>query len=58
MLEQDQYLETKVMTAKPHQLHLMVVEAAIRYAMQAKEGMEAKDLESSHLALCNSRLCS
>lgn len=57
MQENNEYLETKVMTAKPHQLHLMVVDAAIRHALRAKEGIENKDLEKSHLALCDSRAC-
>lgn len=57
MLAEDQYLETKVMTATPWQLHLMVVDAAIRKATLAQEGLERKDFETSHFALNGSRDC-
>ena len=57
MIEKDEYLEAKVMTAKPHQLHLMVVDASIQHALRAKEGIENENLEVSHLALCDSRAC-
>ena len=36
------------MTATPEQLHLMLYDGAIRYAMQAKDALEAKDYETSH----------
>lgn len=51
----DEYLESRVSTAAPHQLHLMVVEGAIRYAKQAKESLEQHDIETAHLALNRSR---
>lgn len=57
MIEDDQYLEAKVMTATPHQLHLMVIEAAIRFASQAEAALEAQDFEATHLALNNARSC-
>ncbi|MEZ6046853.1 MAG: flagellar export chaperone FliS [Planctomycetaceae bacterium] len=51
----NEYLETRVMTATPEQLHLMVVDGAIRKAMLAKESLEKKDFEASHYALNESR---
>ena len=51
----DEYLETSVMTATPHQLHSMVVSAAIRFAVQAEQALEESDHEAAHFALNNSR---
>ena len=47
----DEYLETQVMTATPHQLHLMVIDGAIRFATQAEEALQENDFETSHFAL-------
>lgn len=55
MYIRDEYLESRVSTSAPHQLHLMVVEGAIRYAKQARESLEQKDIETAHLALNRSR---
>lgn len=49
------YLETQVMTASPERLHLMVTDAAIRFARQALAAIENKDIESGFLALNRSR---
>jgi len=43
------YLRTRVMSARPEELRLMLIEAAIRFATQAKEGLERKDFEASYL---------
>lgn len=51
MVRTDEYLETKVMTATPQQLHLLVVDGAIRAANRAAEALGKKDFEGSHLAL-------
>ena len=51
----NEYLETRVMTATPQELHMMVVDGAVRFAMQAEESMADDDLETSHLALNRSR---
>lgn len=51
----DDYLETQVMTAAPQNLHLMVVEGAVRFASQAKVALEEQDFELSHFALGRSR---
>ncbi len=39
------YLKTKVMTASPEELRLMLLDGAIRFANTAKEGLENKDYE-------------
>ena len=57
MIAEDQYLEAKVMTATPWQLHLMVVDAAIRKATQAEAALEKNDFETAHFALNTSRDC-
>ena len=51
----DEYLETQVMTATPHQLHLMVIDGAIRFATQAEEALQDDDFETAHFALNRSR---
>ncbi len=51
----NEYLETHVMTAPAHQLHMMVVDGAIRFANTGKEGLLEKNYEQSHLALSRSR---
>jgi flagellar protein FliS len=40
-----QYLKTRVMTATPEQLQLMLYDGAIRFCEQAKVGLEKKNLE-------------
>ncbi len=48
MNETNAYLRTKVMTASPAELRLMLLEGAVKFAMQAREGLEAKDYEKSY----------
>ena len=40
-----QYLRTRVMTATPEQLQIMLYDGAIRFCEQAKVGLDKKDLE-------------
>ena len=47
MNESNAYLRTKVMTASPAELRLMLLDGAIKFANQAKEGLEKKDFEQS-----------
>lgn len=42
------YLTTQVMTASPEQLRLLLLEGAVRFARQAKDGLERRDLEAAH----------
>ena len=53
----DPYLETRVMTASPEQLHLMVVDAAIRHSRKAEQALTANDYEVSFMALTKAREC-
>jgi flagellar secretion chaperone FliS len=39
--QHSQYLESKVLTAPPHRLHLMLIEGAIRFGRQAEEAIGA-----------------
>lgn len=55
MIQTDEYLEAQVMTASPHQLHLMVVDGAIRFATRAEQAIENDDIEAAHCALNDSR---
>jgi flagellar protein FliS len=51
------YLETQVLTASPERLHLMVVDAAIRFARQGQAALEARHIEAAFLALDHCRTC-
>jgi len=51
------YVETQVMTASPERLHLMVVDAAIRFARQGEMALTAGDHEAAFHALTRSRSC-
>lgn len=55
MANGNEYLETRVMTAAPQELHLMVVDGAIRFATQAADALDGHDHETAHLALNRSR---
>ena len=52
---QDEYLESKVMTASPYHLHLLVIDGAIRHALQAEQAMATDEFETAHFALNDSR---
>lgn len=51
----EEYLEAKVMTAPPHQLHLMVVDGAIRHATRAQQALEDQDFETAFESLGSAR---
>jgi len=44
----DQYLKTRVMTASPEQLQLMLYDGAIRFCEQARVAVEANEIENSY----------
>lgn len=46
------YLRTKVLTATPEQLQLMLYEGAIRFAEQAKLALQQKNFEQSYTLIC------
>ena len=51
------YLQAQVLTASPERLHLMVTDAAIRFARQAAAALENQDIEGAFHALHQSRDC-
>jgi len=53
----DAYLESRVLTAAPYQLHLMVVDAALLHARKAGDALDQRDHEVSFFALSKSREC-
>ncbi len=42
------YLRTKILTASPEELRLMLYEGAIRFCRQAKSALEKSDFEASY----------
>ncbi|MHC4976139.1 MAG: flagellar export chaperone FliS [Planctomycetota bacterium] len=40
------YLQSKVMSASPEELRLMLIEGAIKFARQGRQGLESKDYEA------------
>ena len=46
-----EYLESKVLTATPHQLHLMVIDGAIRHATGAEAALQARDFQRAETQL-------
>jgi flagellar protein FliS len=50
-----EYLKTKVMTASPEMLTLMLWDGAIRFAEQGKEAILKKEIENSYKALVRSQ---
>lgn len=44
----DEYLRTKVMTASPHRLHLMVIDAMLKHSRKALNAIDAQNFETSH----------
>ena len=44
----DEYLRTKVMTASPYQLHLMVIDAMLKHSRKALNAIDAQNFETSH----------
>lgn len=45
------YLRTKVMTASPGELRLMLIDGAIRFTEQARSGLEARDYEAVYVGV-------
>jgi len=49
------YLRTKVLTAKPEELRLMLLDGAIKFARQGREGLAERDFERSYNGLTKSK---
>ncbi len=45
------FLRTRVMTARPEELRLMLLDGALRFARQGREGLERRDYEASFMGL-------
>ncbi len=44
----EQYLRNSVLTATPEQLQMMLYDGAIRFATQARETIQSRDIEQTH----------
>lgn len=53
--EANAYLRTQVLTASPEQLRLMLLDGAIRFALQAADGLAEKDYEASYNGITQAR---
>lgn len=49
------YLKTKVLTATPEELRLMLLDGGIKFARQGRDGILRKDYEASYNGLSQSR---
>lgn len=49
------YLRTRVLTASPEELRLLLIEGAIRFARQGREGLAKKNFEASFTGLSQCR---
>lgn len=49
------YLTTKVMSASPAELRLMLLDGAIKFARQGLEGLTTKQYEISYTGICQCR---
>jgi flagellar secretion chaperone FliS len=49
------YLKTRVMTATPEELRLMLLDGAIKFGKQGREGLVAKNYEQTYLGLSQCR---
>lgn len=45
------YLRTKILTASPEELRLMLYDGAVKFCRQAREALDRKDLETSYTGL-------
>jgi flagellar secretion chaperone FliS len=49
--QHSQYLESKVLTAPPHRLHLMLIEGALRFGRQAEAALKRGDQSAASAPL-------
>ncbi len=49
------YLRTKVLTASPAELRLLLIEGAIRFARQGREGLASRNFEASYAGLTQAK---
>lgn len=51
----NQYLRTKVLTATPEQLQMMLYDGVIRFSEQARAALEKKDFDASYNCICRAQ---
>jgi flagellar protein FliS len=51
----NEYLRTRVMSASPEELRMMLLDGALRFARQAQDGLARRDYEASCAALSQCR---
>lgn len=51
----EEYLRTKVLTASPEELRLMLLDGAIKFARQAQDGLARRDYEASFAGITQCR---
>jgi flagellar protein FliS len=49
------YLKNRVMTASPEELRMMLLEGAVKFARQGRDGLARKDFEASFSGITQSR---
>jgi flagellar protein FliS len=49
------YFRTKVLTASPEELRLMLIEGAVRFLAEGRDALEVKQFEAMHTALTSAR---
>jgi flagellar secretion chaperone FliS len=49
------YLRTKVLTASPEELRLMLLDGALKFALQGREGLVARNFEQSYNGISQCR---
>jgi flagellar protein FliS len=49
------YLRTRVLTASPEELRMLLLDGAIKFARQGRDGLAAKDYEASYNGISQSR---
>lgn len=49
------YLRTKVLTASPEELRLMLLEGCLKFARQGRDGLAARDFEASYTGFSRCR---
>jgi flagellar protein FliS len=49
------YLRTKVLTARPEELRLLLLDGALKFASQGREGLEKKNFEQSYNGISQCR---
>jgi flagellar protein FliS len=53
----NEYRETQVLTATPHQLHLMVIDGAMRHASSAESALQSGDFPRAETQLRRANEC-